>query len=236
MLAGSILTDIAGMAPAAMRPCDSPNGWTDLATCKRHILSDLGSVIDIPEGDPRPFITLDAALLQQDSYLLASRSAPIYKTNKPIVFAESMCVIRFKDGSESLLLYSQNYDMLKSTAMGNALVHMPLPLKERSKFKTESRAFYLNNQELASEVKSISASPIHTVPDLEGFIKAYDPFKQMGISSLKDIVARREMTTIENIELSMKAVENRYVRQNVRPPRQSAQLSLSHLVSPELLT
>jgi len=66
-----------------------------------------------------------------------SRTAPVYKTDKQIVFAESLCVLQMLDGTESLVLYFQNYDMLKSTLKGNVMVNMPLPLKNRSAYKQE---------------------------------------------------------------------------------------------------
>jgi len=89
----------------------------------RVILSDFGVVIDIPEADPRPYVTLDAALLMHDRHMQTSRSAPVYKTDRPIIFAESMCVLQMLDGTESLRLYFQNFDMLQSTQKGRVSVY-----------------------------------------------------------------------------------------------------------------
>lgn len=114
------------MAP--IRGIRSPNGWVDLHTHKRDILSDfVRRLIDIPEADPRPYATLDAALLLDNAYVQASRRAPVYKTDKPIVFAESMCVVQLLDGTESLVLYFQNYTtcLLKSVCITTYL-HTPV--------------------------------------------------------------------------------------------------------------
>jgi len=46
-------------------------------------------------------------------------------------------------------------------------------------------------------------------PELDGFIKAFKPFKEMGIGSIQDITARRAMKTSENVEHTMKAVVKR---------------------------
>eukprot|EP00962_Isochrysis_galbana_P002497 scaffold669_cov152-Isochrysis_galbana.AAC.5 len=102
------------MAP--VRATESPQGFIDIQTDKRVILSDFGVVIDIPEVDPRPYTTLDAALLVDQKYT---------------------CKRPMLDGTESLVLYFQNYDMLKSTLKGNVMVNMPLPLKNRSAYKQE---------------------------------------------------------------------------------------------------
>jgi len=41
-------------------------------------------------------------------------------------------------------------------------------------------AFYFSDKEMAARVKSISATPIHTVPELDGFIKAFKLFNFQG--------------------------------------------------------
>eukprot|EP00962_Isochrysis_galbana_P055186 scaffold26903_cov129-Isochrysis_galbana.AAC.2 len=86
-------------APKPISASVCPSGWFNLECAPRAILPDFGSIVDIPEEDPEPFITtLNAALLEKGSYQKASRTASVYKTIKPMVFAESMCVIKLKSG------------------------------------------------------------------------------------------------------------------------------------------
>eukprot|EP00962_Isochrysis_galbana_P045592 scaffold18013_cov137-Isochrysis_galbana.AAC.4 len=70
------------MAPP-VRGIQSPKGWVNLRDHTRVILSDFGVVIDIPEADPRPYVTLDAALLMHDRHMQTSRSAPAPACTRP---------------------------------------------------------------------------------------------------------------------------------------------------------
>jgi len=122
---------------------------------------------------------------------------------------ESMSVLRFKDGADYLALYSQDMSMLSSLSTRHIVAAMPLPLKERSKFKKEVDVFYMGEPELAAKLQSVSAEPIENIPDLEGFLRSFEPFNDMGITSLTDIRLRRRLNATENLKKCREAANRR---------------------------
>lgn len=191
--------------PQAKDRTVSPAGWVEV-NAKYDIRCDHAVTVHIPEEDALPYATLDSFLVVSNSYY---KGTVRYKSNKPIIKTESMSVLRFKDGADYLALYSQDMSMLSSLSTRHIVAAMPLPLKERSKFKKEVDVFYMGEPELAAKLQSVSAEPIENIPDLEGFLRSFEPFNDMGITSLTDIKLRRRLNATDNLKKCREAADRR---------------------------
>ena len=157
---------------------------------------DLATLQLIPETDDDVIVALRGVVLAKDHTQCITTQS--YETTKPFQIVNPLNLVKLPDKREALVLYFQDARLLGGASENSRyLVAMPLPLKNRSAFKTESEAFYLTDTQLANS-EGIFGSP--AITDLEGFIKSYKPYAQMGINSLdelKNLIIANNILTID---------------------------------------
>ena len=160
----------------------------------------------IPEDVADPFFTFDCVLLEKGAY--KSDVKFIYKSSAVVRKVPLFTKVVYQDDQEGIVVYCQDTDLVSGgTKSGKYIGVINLPLKARQ-YKTETDVFYLGEAELKT-VKSMSERPATEIPDLEGFVKSFQPYKRMGVKSLDDLDEFRKLDYTERVQRCVEAAAER---------------------------
>lgn len=129
---------------------------------------------------------------------------------------QSFALFQREDGRPMIMISA--LDMSRVKMKGIFVIAEYLPLKDsRNNYKKESNLSFVETK----HIKQFTKQPVWKVPDLEGYVKSLDFFKDLGIKKLADFEAFKKLNFPESLERAKDAAFSRidrFLTQNA--PRQ----------------
>ena len=129
---------------------------------------------------------------------------------------QSFALFQREDGRPMIMISA--LDMSRVKMKGIFVIAEYLPLKDsRNNYKKESNLSFVETK----HIKQFTKQPVWKVPDLEGYVKSLDFFKDLGIKKLADFEAFKKLNYPESLERAKDAAFSRidrFLTQNA--PRQ----------------
>ena len=158
---------------------DSEREWIEIPS-DFELTCDLAHVFQLPESKSPPgnLVTSTSVTVATKKGATFSEGAFRLTAKEGRVCIPSLHLVKGDDGRESLVLRGEE-EMLA----GTCVIAMPLPLKTRN-FKKEVESNFLA---VGPGLRYVSKHPALDIKHLDGFVKSYDFFSELNLSTSADV-------------------------------------------------